>query len=321
MATLPDEPIVTPEGESRDLGFGAIVARERKRLLNRDGSFNVSRVGLNFWESRSLYHTLLTISWPRFLAIIVAFYVASNLLFGVGYFLAGAHALDGTPANTPLQLFARAFFFSVQTFGTIGYGTLHPVGTAANLLVAAESLFGLLGFALATGLMFARFSRPMARIAFSQRAVIAPYQHGRAFMFRLANTRSNQLIEVEARVVLSMFVNVNGTTTRRFSTLKLERAKVAFLPLTWTVVHPLDQNSPLLGLGEEDFKRLGVEFLVLLTAIDETSAQTVHARMSYRFDEILWHARFRDIFGRSEDAEMLTVDISRIDAIEPLAAS
>jgi inward rectifier potassium channel len=314
MAVLTDESVTTPEGESRDLGFGSVVARERKRLLNRDGSFNVRRSGLGFWQSSSLYHTLLTMSWRKFLTLIVLAYVAVNGLFAVAYSMCGPGALDGDGAGN--GTFAQAFFFSVQTFGTIGYGHEYPVSTAANVLVAVESLFGLLGFALATGIMFARFSRPLAQIKFSRRAVIAPYGDKRAFMFRIANVRSNELIETEARIVLSRFVTINGTATRRFSTLKLERAKVAFLPLSWTIVHPIDEDSPLWGMNEEDYASYGVEFLVLLTAIDETFSQTVHARMSYSFDEIEWNARFSDIFGRSQDAATLTVDISRIDTIE-----
>ena len=316
MAVLTDEPVTTPEGESRDLGFGSVVARERKRLLNRDGSFNVRRSGLGFWQSSSLYHTLLTMSWRRFLTLIVLAYVAVNSLFALAYTMCGPGALDG--AGSGSSSFVQAFFFSVQTFGTIGYGHEYPVSMLANALVAIESLFGLLGFALATGIMFARFSRPLAQIKFSRRAVIAPYGNKRAFMFRIANVRSNELIETEARIVLSRFVTIDGTATRRFSTLKLERAKVAFLPLSWTIVHPIDEDSPLWGMNEEDYVSYGVEFLVLLTAIDETFSQTVHARMSYSFEEIEWNARFSDIFGRSQDAATLTVDISRIDTIEPV---
>jgi inward rectifier potassium channel len=315
MAVLTDEPVTTPEGESRDLGFGSVVASERKRLLNRDGSFNVRRSGLGFWQSSSLYHTLLTMSWARFLTLIVFAYIALNALFAVAYTMCGAGGIDGDASHV-MSAYAQAFFFSVQTFGTIGYGHEYPVSVLANTLVAIESLFGLLGFALATGIMFARFSRPLAQVKFSRRAVVAPYHDKTAFMFRIANQRSNELIEVEARIVLSMFVEINGTATRRFSTLKLERAKVAFLPLSWTIVHPIDEESPLWGLSEADYASYGVEFLVLLTAIDETFSQTVHARMSYSFEEVQWNARFSDIFGRTQDAATLTVDISRIDAIE-----
>ena len=315
MANGNDEPITTPEGESRDLGFGSVVARERRRLLNRDGTFNTRRVRLKFWESHSLYHTLLTMSWTKFFLLVISFYFAANAFFALLYFLAGPGAISD---GTTMRGYLADFFFSVQTFGTIGYGHEYPVTVLANTIVAFESLVGLLGFAVATGLVFARFSQPSAKIKFSESAVIAPYQDKTAFMFRIANVRSNELIETEARVVLGMFKTVAGNTTRTFRQLNLERTKVAFLPLSWTIVHPIDETSPLYGLSKEDYQTLGVEFLVLLTAIDETFSQTVHARMSYAADEIQWNAKFSDIFGRSEDAEMLTVDISRIDNVEVL---
>jgi inward rectifier potassium channel len=301
----------------RDLGFGSVVASEtRKRLLNRDGTFNVHREGTRFWQSLSLYNWLLQLSWPRFFALVVGTYVAVNLLFAAAYLLAGANALAG-PA--PGGRFGRAFFFSVETFGTIGYGNISPQNVPAHLLVTIEALAGLLAVALITGILFARFSRPVPRIAFSDRALIAPYRGGRALMFRIANERSSQLIDVEARVVLALFDQVDGHATRRFNVLSLERNRVALFPLSWTVVHPIEDNSPLHGLTEADLAARGVEFLVLLTALDETFMQTVHARSSYRYDEIVWGARFSDIFAQDRAAHELTVNISRIHAYERTA--
>jgi inward rectifier potassium channel len=301
----------------RDLGFGSVVASEtRKRLLNRDGTFNVHREGTRFWQSLSLYNWLLQLSWPRFFALVVGIYVAVNLLFAAAYLLAGANALAG-PA--PGGRFGRAFFFSVETFGTIGYGNISPQNVPAHLLVTIEALAGLLAVALITGILFARFSRPVPKIAFSDRALIAPYRGGRALMFRIANERSSQLIDVEARVVLALFDQVDGHATRRFNVLSLERNRVALFPLSWTVVHPIEDNSPLHGLTESDLAARGVEFLVLLTALDETFMQTVHARSSYRYDEIVWGARFSDIFAQDRAAHELTVNISRIHAFERTA--
>lgn len=320
MADRGDEFLTTPEGDSRDLGFGAVVGRDRKRLLNRDGTFNVRRVGLRFWRSLSLYHTLLTMSWVRFFIVIAAAYVLCNLVFAAAYYLCGPDALFSRNTANSMDRFTRAFFFSVQTFGTIGYGSIAPQTVAANILVVIESLVSLIVFALATGLVYARFSRPLASIVFSRQAVIAPFKGSQAFMFRIANPRSNELIEVGAKVVVSMFSQVEALDTRGFTTLRLERAKVAFLPLTWTIVHDIDSSSPLWGLSREDYFRNDVEFLVLLTGIDETFAQNVHARMSYTPEEIVWGHRFVDLFGRS-GAEELTVDISRIDEIEPAVSA
>ena len=308
----PSSPWIAPV--ERDLGFGGVVASEtRTRLLNRDGTFNVHREGTRFWHSLSLYNWLLQISWPRFFSLVVVSYLIVNLLFASAYLLAGRDALVGP---VPMGRFGRAFFFSVETFGTIGYGNIAPTTVAAHLVVTAEALAGLLAVALITGLFFARFSRPVPSIAFSDRALIAPYRGGRAFMFRIANERSSQLIDLEARIVLAMFDTVDGHATRRFSVLSLERNRVALFPLSWTIVHPIDDVSPLRGLTERDLLERGAEFLVLLTGSDETFMQTVHARSSYRYDEIVWGARFSDIFGQDREAHDLTVNISRIHRYE-----
>lgn len=311
----PSSPWMTPA--ERDLGFGAVVASEtRRRLLNRDGSFNVHREGTGFWHSLSLYNWLLQITWPRFFSLVVATYIAVNLVFALAFVLTGADALTGA---APGGRFWRAFFFSVETFGTIGYGNIAPQSVAAHVLMTVEALTGLLGIALITGLVFARFSRPVPRIAFSNRALIAPYRDGRALMFRIANERSSQLVDVEARIVLALFDQVDGHATRRFNVLSLERNRVALFPLSWTIVHPIDEGSPLYGLTEQNLAERGAEFLVLLTASDETFMQTVHARSSYRYDEIVWGARFSDIFAHDRAAQDLTVDISRIHAYERVA--
>lgn len=312
---FPSSPWMTPA--ERDLGFGSVVANEtRQRLLNRDGSFNVRREGSGFWQSLSLYNWLLQISWPRFFALVVATYFAVNVIFASLFLLAGTDALTGA---SPGGRFWRAFFFSVETFGTIGYGNIAPQNVVAHILMTIEAVSGLLGIALITGILFARFSRPVPRIAFSDRALVAPYHGGRALMFRIANERSSQLVDVEARVVLALFDQRDGHATRRFSMLSLERNRVALFPLSWTVVHPIGQDSPLYGLTEKDLSERGAEFLVLLTASDETFMQTVHARSSYRYDEIVWGARFSDVFAHDRAAHDLTVDISRIHAYERIA--
>ena len=303
--------------ETRDLGFGSVVAGEsRERLLNRDGTFNVARSGLSFWSSLSLYHALLTIQWWKFLSIVALFYIIANALFAVGYVLCGPGALGGATGGVNDHEFMRAFFFSVQTFSTIGYGHVNPVGLAANMLVMVEALVGLLGFALVTGLLFARFSRPTARIIFSNSAVVAPYRGITAFEFRITNARRNQIIELEAQVLFTRFEDVGGKSLRRFYNLTLERHRVAFFPLSWTIVHPIDEASPLSKLTRDDLLRMNAEFLILLTGIDETFSQKVHTRSSYKADEIVWNAKFSDIFKRSEGGEELTIDVRRLHSIE-----
>jgi len=214
--------------------------------------------------------------------------------------------------------FQRAFFFSVETFATIGYGHIIPSGLAAHTLMTLESLVGLLGFALATGLLFARFSRPNAQIIFSSNAIIAPYRGIRAFEFRIANARTNQIIELEAKILFSRFEGEDGRSVRKFYPLSLERDKVAFFPLSWTVVHPIDEASPMRNLTEEDLRRTSAEFLILLTGIDETFSQTVHSRSSYKAEEVIWNVRFGNVFKANPKNGMVTIDVRRLNSIEPV---
>jgi inward rectifier potassium channel len=306
-----------PEDTRGDFGFGARVAQQsQRRLLNRDGSFNVVREGLPYFRSLSPYHALLTLSWPRFFALVAAGYFATNLLFAVLYFSCGPHALDGWHTDTPFARFEDAFFFSVQTLATIGYGRMTPNGVLVNLLVTVEALVGLMGFALATGLLFARFSRPTAQLVFSRNAVVAPFRGGSALMFRLANERSSQLTEVSAVVSLSRLEDSPAGPVRRFHELRLDRAKVVFLPLHWVVVHPIDETSPLRGVEETAFRASHAEILILLSAMDETFSQTVHARTSYRAEEVVWNARFADMFLRTDEG-LVGVDLRRLHDLEP----
>lgn len=317
MITTPT-PRPSAAEESRDLGFGSLVAREiRQRLLNRDGSFNVRRVGLPFFRTLSAYHHLITISWTRFLALMAGLYMVANGLFAVLYLACGPQALAAPATDSITSRFEQAFFFSVHTLATIGYGNVAPASFAANVVVTIESLVGLLGFGLAAGLMFARFARPTARIIFSEKAVVAPYRGMTGLMLRVANERSNQLIEVEAKVMLSRR-KPNGE--REFRELALERQRVAFLPLTWTIVHAIDEASPLAGATWESLRECQAEFLVLLTGFDETFTQTVHARTSYRADEVVVGARFVNLLDPDSPDGILTVDVGRLHEIERVPA-
>ena len=307
--------------EPKDLGFGAVVAKEsRQRLLNRDGSFNVRRTGLPFWSSLSPYHALLTMSWNKFLGLMTLLFFLLNAAFGVAYLACGEGALTGA-TDQGYNAFWRAFFFSVHTFATIGYGNITPIGMAANIIVVIESLAGLLATALITGLIFARFSRPTAKIVFSQNAVIAPYKNITAFMFRLTNGRKNQLVGMEMKLNLSLYVNGASPTNRRFHELKLERQRVEVFPLSWTIVHPIDEQSPLYGYTPERLKSEDPEFYVLLTGLDDSVSQMVHTRSSYKHDEIIWNAKFASIYEPILPGEPITIDVGRINEIEILEPS
>ena len=301
-----------------DFGLGQKVAeRSRRRLLNQDGSFNVSRKGIPFYRSLSLYHSLLFMSWWKFYAYLVIAYLGCNLAFATIFSGLGPESLQGLEFQSEGERFFEGFNFSVQTMSTIGYGGITPRGTTANLVVVAEALVGLLGIALATGFLFARFSRPGAKILFSRQAVIAPYRGISALQFRIANERNSQLTNVQATFVLSRRETSQGHTTRRFQPLKLERDQVMFLPLHWVVVHPIDEDSPLHGVTDEDLAACDAEFLVLLTMTEETFSQQIHSRSSYKFHEVVRGARFGDMFVRDEiDPELVSIDLRRLHQIE-----
>ena len=303
--------------KDRDLGFGSVVADEsRDRFINRDGSFNVERTGLTVITSLNLYHTVLSMPWSTFLALVLLLYFLSNLFFGSMYALAGSQALVDTSGSPFASLFLTGFFFSVQTFATIGYGTIHPVGVIPNLLVTVESYYSLLANALITGVVFARFARPTAKIRFSDIAVVAPYNDITAFMFRVVNGRKNQLIEVKSQVILSRFVDEAGRRVRRFFLLELERQSVTFFPLTWTVVHPIDKDSPMYGMTEAELRESEAEFLILLSAMDETFATQVHQRSSYKPAEIRWGYKFVSIYNKMEPGEPISIDIRKLSKVE-----
>lgn len=318
-STFTEHAVVTalPQDDFKDLGFGAEVARSsRKRLLNRDGTFNVVRDGLHPLSSLSLYHWSLTISWPAFLGSVALLYLGINALFAGGFLLCGSSALQATTAAAEQNAFLRAFFFSVQSFTTIGYGNVVPVGLAANFLVTLLALINIVGIALATGIVFARFSRPTAKIIYSRNAIVAPYRAGTALEFRIANQRSSQIIEIEAKVILSRIEDVGGTTARRFYDLRLERTRVTFFALSWTIVHPIDVASPLYDLTERDLLDSDAEILILLKGTDEASSQIVHSRSSYKADEIIWNARFTNIFMRTDREGVVGMDVSRIHDLQ-----
>jgi inward rectifier potassium channel len=319
MTTKPTPVLPRREDLDRDLGMGSRVADRRGyRFLNADGSFNVRRKGQSLLESLNVFHWLINLSAWRFGLLVIATYLLANMVFATGYFLCGPAGFVGAVGTRWRDRFLEGFFFSVQTLATIGYGKISPNSLAANVLVTVESLVGLMGFAIITGIVFARFSRPTAEIIFSRRAVMAPYRGISGFMFRIANARTNQLISVEATVNMGRIEEKDGQSRRAFYTLELERRKVQFFPLHWVVVHPIDESSPLYGWTAERLAASDAEFTILLTATDETYSQTVHARSSYKPKEIVWAAKFVDMFLPSDDG-VVTVDLGKIHDIERAA--
>lgn len=291
------------------------LPRLRVRLVNPHGDnlMQVVRIGLTHSPWRDPYHLLLTLPWSVFLAILILGYIASNALFAVAYVWGG----DGI-ANADRGSYVDAFFFSVQTMASIGYGAMYPQTFFANVLVTIESLLGLLGLAVGTGLMFARFARPTARVLFSKVAVIAPQDGVPTLMFRAANQRRNQVLEAQVRMTLVRnVVSEEGEFMRRFYDMNLVRSQTPIFVLTWTAMHPIDQNSPLYGMTAEDLADAEAEIVVTFTGLDETFGQTIHARYSYIFSEIVWNMRFADVLTRLADGRR-AVDYRSFHEVVPL---
>ena len=286
---------------------------EPPRFVSRSGGSDVVRSGVTPRRWHDLYHSALNAPWWALLATFAGFYVVVNALFALAY-IAGGDDI----ANARAGSFVDAFFFSVQTMATIGYGALAPRGVYANVLVAIEAFLGVLSFALATGLFFAKFSRPTARVLFSRVAVITSRDGVRSLMLRMANERANQILEAQVHLALARTeTTAEGERVRRLYDLELVRTRTPLFVLTWTVIHPIDERSPLFGATQESLRTVEGEIVVSVTGIDETFSQTIYARYSYLADEIVWDARFADIMSVLPDGRRL-VDYSRFHDVVAL---
>lgn len=299
-----------------ELGFGSKTSTQRTRLINKDGSFNIDRIEISRWSSTSTYHALTRMPWYEFTAIVFLYFIVINLIFACLYYAVGVEGLNGIDATTEFDKFLEAFFFSTQTFSTVGFGRLSPATHGTSTIAAIESLVGLLGFALATGLLYGRFARPVARMLFSRNAIIAPFKEGNAFQFRLANKmRNSQITDMSCRVTVAKFEVENGTKIRRFRPLDLEVPNIVFFPMTWTINHPIDENSPLYGMTEADMKEADVEFLVSLNGFDDTFSQNVSSRHSYTYEELVYGAKWISVFNQNEKGQT-SQDLRKISDYE-----
>jgi inward rectifier potassium channel len=284
------------------------------RIFGRYGTGrDIAATGLRRHPGKDLYHYLLTASWRKLFVLLMLGYVGANAGFAAGYLAIGDAIEEARPGS-----FADAFFFSVQTMATIGYGKMAPRGLGANLLVAAEALIGLLAVAVVTGLVFAKFSRPTARVLFSRVAVIAPYEKVPSLMFRMANERANQIVEAQLRVaVVRNETTAEGETVRRVHDLSLRRSHSSLFALTWTAIHPITPQSPLHGEDAQSMEEKETDIVVSLTGFDESLSQTIHARHAYGPGQVVWNARFRDLFTNLADGTR-AIDYRKFHDILPL---
>lgn len=291
---------------SNDPGLGRKYGkRTPQKIINDDGTFNVKRVGSGSFFNDA-YHYLLNLSWGKFILLVFLFYFIANLIFATAYFLIGVENLGGADMENSTNEFLSAFFFSVQTFTTVGYGHISPVGGWVSTIAAVEALIGLMCLAFITGMLFGRFSNPTAKIKFSENALISPYKgDGRGLMLRLANQRHSELIETSA-TLLMMYVEKRGEEfNRNYTRLELEIDSINFFALNWTLVHPIDENSPLYQKSEQYFEDHDVEFLVLIKSFDDSFSQTVYARYSYKWNEVIWGAKFKRPYKVDDDGKVI----------------
>jgi len=295
-------------------GFGANASDYGGRFVNKDGLPNIEKKGIGFFESISWYHKLLQIQQWKFISIIFLYYIIVNFFFAVIYFLIGVEHLAGIVATSTAQKFGEAYFFSAQTFTTVGYGRISPVGFLTSTVAAVEALIGLLTFAIATGLFYGRFSKPRAFLRFSDNILLAPFKDGVALMMRVATYKNNNLTDAEAKLTAGIMVEENGKLTNKFFQMDMEYSKVNALTLSWTIVHPINEDSPFYTFSLEDFKTGKAEILLFLKAFDDMFSNTVAARTSYTLNELVIGAKFVPMFQRSSDSGKTILDIGKLNA-------
>ena len=291
-------------------GFGS---RASGRFINKDGLPNVRRKGVNVLNRLSWYHTMLNLSSFRFIAYLVIMYILINLIFAFIYYLIGVEHLTGIDKSDPMNEFIDVFFFSSQTFTTVGYGRIAPIGFAASLVATFEAFLGLLTFAIATGLFYGRFSRPRAYLRFSDIAVIAPFQEATALMFRLAPYKNNALTDADVTLSTAIEINEEGTTKSNFYRLETQLSKINTLALNWTVVHKIDESSPFFGFLADDFKNTNIEIIVHVRAFDEVFSNTVVQRSSYVSQEIIYGAKFSPMYYPDQEKDSTVLDLDKIN--------
>ncbi|MEP6764715.1 MAG: transporter [Gemmatimonadaceae bacterium] len=307
-----------PVTEPGDLGFGRVVAQNvRGRFLNRDGSATSRKYGLGSQRAERFYLNALNARWPAFLGWLVGGMLLLNGCFALAYRALGPSALKGVEAMGIDDPFLRAFSFSVGLFTTNGSDAIQAVGATTHWLVVFESLIGPLCLVAAIGLIIARLTRPRMNIRFSESAVIAPYEGGRGLMFRMVNAQPGELSDVQARVTLAWFEDSDGVRKREFHNLTLERSSVEMFNLHWTVVHPINADSPLAGVTPEKLAAAEAEFLIFVSAHEETFSTHVTTRTSYFWDEVRWDVKWASVFASGPDG-VLAIDVDRLDRTERL---
>ncbi|MEJ7912181.1 MAG: ion channel [Chitinophagaceae bacterium] len=300
-------------------GFGVNSKDGVDRLARKDGSVNVIKEGVSFFDGQSLYHTMLSIPKWKFWTILFTIYLSINVLFAFLYLLVGIEHLGGIETGAASKNFMEAFFFSTQTYTTVGYGRISPIGVLTSAIASFEAFMGVLSFALASGLFYGRFSRPKAYLYFSDIALLSPYKDGTALMFRMVPYKNNQLTEAEVKLTLAMQVKTGDVVKNEFYQLPVEFSKLNSLALNWTVVHAINEESPLWGLSLKELREAKAEILVFLKAFDEVFSNSVVARTSYIATEFIENAKFKPMYHASLEKKATILHIDALNDFDLLS--
>ncbi|MDN3672233.1 ion channel [Flavobacterium branchiarum] len=307
--------INTKAETDKNSGFGTNSNNYGGRFVNKDGSPNIEKRGMHVLRRISWYHTMIDMPAWKFMLILFSFYIAINFIFAIAYYAIGIEHLDGIVASqSEWAKFGQAYFFSAQTFTTVGYGHISPTGFLTSSLSAAEALIGLLSFAIATGLFFGRFSRPTAFLKFSHNALISPYGDHKALMIRLVPFKNTNFTDAEAKITLGISVEEDGVKTNKFYSLELELKQINALTLSWTLVHPITEKSPLYKFTKDDFTAIHGEILVFIKTFDDTYSNTVAARTSYTFKEVIYGAKFETMYNRNGNNTKTILHLDKLNS-------
>jgi inward rectifier potassium channel len=301
----------------KDPGFGTGFKYKTKRIVNPDGSFNIVRKGA-FIRWKDSYKYLLELSWFKFFGFLFLVYLFLNLIFASFYWVAGVENVSGILPNADNK-FLQVYYFSVQTFTTVGYGQMYPTGFWTQMISSIEAFVGFLSFSLATGLLYGRFSKPIAKLQFSDHALITDYKDGiKSLQVKVVNARDNVLLDVSAKLILVMdSSDKKSGFKKQYFQLPLEIEKLSLLPLSWTIVHPILKDSPLYGLTRREAKEMGLEILTLVTGFDEVFSQHINSKKSYIAEEFEWDKKFKKIFSAQEDGNIL-LDLNELNVLEDI---
>jgi inward rectifier potassium channel len=292
------------------------MKRKRRHVTVRAGHFEFVKLNTEKFDWRDAYHLILTLTWPGFAAFVFCVYIAINLVFAILYLLGPNSIAEASPGS-----FSDAFFFSVETLATVGYGHFYPVSLYGHIVATLEIMVGMFGLAVITGVIFVRFSRPTAKIHFSKGAVICPFDGVPTLMLRVANLRHQAMMEAHFHMILVRSdMTAEGEEIRRFIPLKLTFDHLITFPAVLTLRHAMDQTSPLYGMTAEDFRRHDVRILVSIVAIDTVIPAPVESAGDYNHDHIEWGRRFVEIYQENKEHRW-TVDYGRIDETEDFVAA